>query len=169
MSDKEQKLFNGFAPVETTEWEAKINADLKGQDYERALVWRTNEGFGVRPYYRQEDLNNLGHLGSLPGEFPYVRGNRKSGNDWLIRQDIYVKNKTEANQKALKALGRGVTSLGFYFDCVNEITKADLEVLLKNICLEAIETNFVCGCDNCNCAIPFNEVCICKQEQQKRA
>lgn len=160
MAEKEQKLFTDFAPVTTEEWEAKINADLKGKDYERALVWRTYEGFNVRPYYREENLKDLNFISSLPGEFPYVRGNKKTGNNWFIRQDIFVKNLEEANKKALNVLGRGADSLGFYFDCCNKITKADLEILLKDICLEAIETNFVCGCENCNCAIPFSELVL---------
>ncbi len=158
MSEKKQKLFTGFAPVTTEEWEAKINADLKGQDYERALVWRTYEGFNVRPYYREEDIKDLNFIHALPGEFPFVRGNKKEGNNWFIRQDIFVKDLKEANKKALNVLGRGADSLGFYFDCCNKITKADLKVLLKDICLEAIETNFVCGCENCNCAVPFAEL-----------
>ena len=157
MSEKEQKLFTDFAPVSTEEWEAKIHADLKGLDYERALVWRTWEGFNVRPYYREENIKGLNFIDTLPGEFPYVRGNKKTGNNWFIRQDIFVKDLEEANKKALNVLGRGADSLGFYFDCCNKITKADLDILLKDICLEAIETNFVCGCENCNCAVPFAE------------
>lgn len=157
MGEKEPKLFAGFAPVTTEEWEAKIVADLKGQDYERALVWRTYEGINVRPYYRQENLESLQYLNTLPGEFPFVRGNNKNNNDWLVRQDIYVKDLTEANKKALNILGKGITSLGFYFDCCEKITKADLAVLLKDICVEAAEINFVCGCENCNCTEEFTE------------
>ena len=56
MVEKKQKLFTDFAPITTEEWEAKINADLKGRDYERALVWKTYEGFNVRPYYQEENL-----------------------------------------------------------------------------------------------------------------
>jgi methylmalonyl-CoA mutase len=160
MAEKEQKLFTGFAPVTTEAWEAKINTDLKGKDYERSLVWQTYEGFNVRPYYREENLKELNFISSLPGEFPYVRGNKKTGNNWFIRQDIFVKDVEEANKKALNVLGRGADSLGFYFDCCNKITKADLEILLKGICLEAIETNFVCGCENCNCAVPFSELVL---------
>jgi methylmalonyl-CoA mutase len=78
MTDKEQKLFTDFAPVTTEEWEAKINADLKGKDYERALVWKTYEGFNVRPYYRQENLESINYLDTLPGEFPFVRGKQKN-------------------------------------------------------------------------------------------
>ncbi len=157
MGEKELKLFTDFAPVSTEEWDAKIVADLKGLDYERALVWKTYEGINVRPYYRQENLESLQYLNTLPGEFPFVRGNNKNNNDWFVRQDIYVKDLAEANKKALSILGKGITSLGFYFDCCQKITKADLAVLLKDICVEAAEINFVCGCENCNCAAEFAE------------
>ncbi|SHF09544.1 heterodimeric methylmalonyl-CoA mutase small subunit [Mariniphaga anaerophila] len=157
MTDQNQKLFTNFPPVTTEEWEAKINADLKGRDYERALVWRTHEGFNVRPYYRRQNLEGLDFLNALPGEFPYVRGNKKTGNEWLIRQDIAVKDFSEANKKALSILGKGVNSLGFCFDCATKVEKADLEILLKDICLEAVEINFICRCGNCNCALPFAE------------
>jgi len=155
MTDKDQKLFTEFPPVTTESWEATIQADLKGKDYERALVWKTYEGIPVRPYYRREQLEGLEFLNALPGEFPFVRGNKKTGNDWFIRQDIVVKDPVEANKKALALLGKGVTSLGFCLDCDTKVTKEFLAILLKDICLEAIETNLVCSCGNCNCAQPF--------------
>ncbi len=155
MTDKEQKLFTDFAPVTTEEWEAKINADLKGKDYERALVWKTYEGFSVRPYYRQQNLESLTYLDTLPGEFPFVRGNKKTGNDWLIRQNIFVSDFEAANKKALEILGKGVTSLGLYFSSCENITKKNLGVLLKDICLEAAEINLVCPDDSGKCAEIF--------------
>jgi methylmalonyl-CoA mutase len=157
MTEKEQKLFADFAPVTTEEWEAKINADLKGRDYERALVWKTYEGFNVRPYYRQENLESLKYLDTLPGEFPFVRGNKKTGNDWLIRQNIFISDFETANKKALEILGKGVTSLGFYFSDCENVTKEDLGVLLKDICLEAAEINLVCPDDSSKCAELFAE------------
>lgn len=45
-----------FPPVPTEVWEQTIIADLKGADYEKKLVWRTDEGISVRPYYRAENL-----------------------------------------------------------------------------------------------------------------
>ena len=48
-----------FPPVPTAEWEATIVADLKGADYEKRLVWKTEEGLAVRPYYRAEDAPNV--------------------------------------------------------------------------------------------------------------
>jgi len=155
MTDKDQKLFADFAPVTTEEWEAKINADLNGKDYERALVWKTWEGFSVRPYYRWENLESLNYLDTLPGEFPFVRGNKKTGNDWLIRQNIFVSDFETANKKALEILGKGVNSLGFYFSNCENISKESLSVLLKDICLEAAEINLVCPDDSGNCAEIF--------------
>lgn len=157
MAKIKQKLFTDFAPITTEQWEARINADLKGKDYERALVWRTYEGFNVRPYYRQEHLDSLNYLDTLPGEFPFVRGNRKTDNDWLIRQNIIVSDFAAANKKAREVLGKGVTSLGFYFTTCANINKANLSVLLKGVCLEAAEVNFVCPDDSVGVAEVFAE------------
>ncbi len=43
-----------FPPVSVAAWEAQIQADLKGADYEKRLVWKTPEGLAVRPYYTME-------------------------------------------------------------------------------------------------------------------
>ncbi len=148
MNEKDINLFSEFPPVSTESWEALINNDLKGKDYDKTLIWRTNEGINVRPYYREENLKGLGFLGSLPGQFPYVRGNRKSGNAWLIRQDIEVVDLLEANKKAQTILSKGVTSLGFVFKNCFEISVDDLKQLLQGICLEKTEVNFVMACKN---------------------
>ena len=66
---KSEKLFTEFPPVPTEKWEEVITADLKGADYERKLVWKTGEGFNVRPYYRAENLEGIKFLGSQAGEF----------------------------------------------------------------------------------------------------
>ncbi len=49
-------LKDEFPAVSTAEWEAVIAADLKGADYEKRLVWKTDEGIAVKPYYRSEHL-----------------------------------------------------------------------------------------------------------------
>ena len=53
-------LQHDFPPVPTEAWEAAIAKDLKGADYEKKLVWRTEEGLAIRPYYRKEALAELG-------------------------------------------------------------------------------------------------------------
>ena len=70
---EDNKLFGEFPPVPTEKWEEVINKDLKGADYEKKLVWKTIEGFKVKPYYRAEDLENLEYLDSNPDQMPYTR------------------------------------------------------------------------------------------------
>lgn len=141
------KLMTEFAPVSREQWEAVITADLKGADRSKKLVWRTIEGFDVEPYYRAEDLSNVAHMGSEPGEFPYVRGT-KSCNDWKVRQSITVECPKDANKLALEVLCKGVTSLGFVIGN-KEFSSADLEVLLKGIEIKAVEIAF----SGCACAV----------------
>ncbi len=157
MTEKYIKLFNEFPPVSSEAWKEKVVADLKGADFDRKLVWRTNEGFSVQPYYRQEDLAKLDYLNALPGEFPYVRGTKTNNNDWYVRQNIIVKDLEESNKKALEVLMKGVTSLGFVFNECTEVTVDDLAVLLKGICLESVEVNFEAKCCTCKIAEAFAE------------
>ena len=77
---EDNKLFSEFPPVSTEKWEEVINKDLKGADYEKKLVWRTIEGFKVKPYYRAEDLEGLEYLDSNPGQMPYTRGKHTDNN-----------------------------------------------------------------------------------------
>ncbi len=139
--DKE-KLFEAFPPVSTKEWKEKIIKDLKGADYDKKLVWRTNEGFEVQPFYRTEDTKDLPHMSILPGNFPYVRGNKTKQNSWLIRQDIKVDDIDTANAKALDIRLKGVDSLGFCFDCDAKPSVDDIEKLCENIRFDLMNLNF---------------------------
>ena len=133
---KREKLFAEFPPVPTEKWEEVIAVDLKGADYERKLVWRTPEGFNVRPYYRAENLEGLKFLASEPGEFPYVRGTR-CDNVWRVHQSLTVKCPEAANAEALKLLDSGVDSLGF--SLTKGLSAAEVETLLRDIHLPAVE------------------------------
>ena len=119
----------------------KITVDLKGADLEKKLVWRTNEGFKVKPFYRQEDLEGLKTTEGLPGQYPYIRGIKKDDNTWFIRQDITVNDAAEANAKALDILNKGVDSLGFHIKA-KELNAEYLDTLLKDICCECVELSF---------------------------
>jgi methylmalonyl-CoA mutase len=68
-----------FPPVPTPAWEAAIAKDLKGADYDKKLVWRTDEGIAVRPYYRAGNLAGLeAQTRTAPGQFPFARGGAKA-------------------------------------------------------------------------------------------
>jgi methylmalonyl-CoA mutase len=139
---EEQKLFEEFKPVATEEWVEKITKDLKGADYNKKMIWRTNEGFEVMPFYRMENLDGLNHLNTMPGEFPFVRGGKHENNTWFVRQNIEVNDYSTANRKALDILMKGVDSLGFIITDADSISARNLEALLAGIYTESIELNF---------------------------
>ena len=141
MANKE-KLFTEFTAPTTQEWLDKIEVDLKGADFQKRLVWRTNEGFNVQPFYRREDLANLKTPDALPGEFPFVRGNKKDSNVWYVRQNIVVDDPKEANKKALDILNKGIDSLGFKIPG-DQVSKETVEALLDGILCDIVEVNFV--------------------------
>ena len=141
MADNKEKLFSDFTAPTRQEWIDKINVDLKGADYQKKMVWRTNEGFNMEPFYRKEDLEGMTQINSLPGQFPYLRGNKKDNNQWYVRQNIKAADPKEANAKALDILNKGVTSLGFKIPA-KELDAAYLDTLLEGIQAEAVELNF---------------------------
>ena len=140
MAEKKLNLLADFPAITTEEWMAKINADLKGADFEKKLVWKTNEGFNVMPFYRLEDVAELKTTTSAPGEFPYVRGT-KTDNDWYVRQDIDATCAKTANAKALDVLNKGINSLGFILN-KKELSAEYIATLLNGICPECVELNF---------------------------
>jgi len=152
-----KKLFDQFAPVTPEEWRAKAEVDLKGADFEKKMVWRTNEGFNAQPLYRSVDIADLKQTKSLPGEFPYVRGTRHN-NDWKVRQNINVDDVKAANAKAIEVLGKGINSLGFYMHNGD----VDLKELFKGINLPACEINIHC-CPKCAIKYAKELVELCKE------
>jgi methylmalonyl-CoA mutase len=144
-----EKLFTEFQPVSTDQWEEVIKKDLKGADYDKKLIWKTLEGFAVRPYYRAEDLEKLSHMGSSPESFPFVRGTKKE-NNWLVRQGYCAWESYEkANRQALNAISRGVQSVAFCIDGKKEISQEEMSQLLDGIDLNKTEVNF----EGCSCAV----------------
>ena len=141
MSNNKEKLFTEFQAPTTQEWLDKIEVDLKGADFQKRLVWRTNEGFNVQPFYRREDLKDLKAVDSLPGEFPFVRGNKKDNNLWFVRQDIDVDDAKAANAKALDILNKGVDSLGFKISG-KDVNAQFIATLLDGILPQYVELNF---------------------------
>ena len=61
-------IYAGFQPQNGMEWQKEngITAD-----------WKTPEHINVKPVYTKEDLEGMAQTDALPGEFPYLRGNKK--------------------------------------------------------------------------------------------
>ena len=141
MADSKERLFSDFTAPSAQEWREKIEVDLKGADYQKKMVWRTNEGFSMEPFYRKEDVEQLAVVNALPGEFPYVRGNKAADNEWYVRQNIKCECPKAANEKALDILNKGVTSLGFTIPA-SELSAEYIDTLLEGIYVECVELNF---------------------------
>ena len=51
-------LFADFDSVPTKAWKQKIQVDLKGADYNDALVWDNPEGIKIKPFYNSDDFTD---------------------------------------------------------------------------------------------------------------
>jgi methylmalonyl-CoA mutase len=141
MDHKENiKLFPEFPPVPTSAWEERITADLKGADYHKKLIWKTDEGFDVKPYYRAEGLAGLEYLEALPACSDRSPASAVEGNEWTIRQDIESPHISEANMLARDAIAKGATGVGLKANLVT--THQQLNELLAGIDLHKTSVNF---------------------------
>ncbi|MGI6292685.1 MAG: methylmalonyl-CoA mutase family protein [Bacteroidales bacterium] len=141
MSNTREHLFSEFEKVSTQEWEKVIEKDLKGADYAKKLIWKTEENFSVKPYYRNEDIEALEYLEQYPNEYPFVRGNKEKANDWNIAQKITETNPIKANELALSFIERGAKALFLNAKAIK--SGKDLEDLLANIDLNSIALHFL--------------------------
>ncbi|MFD2541200.1 methylmalonyl-CoA mutase subunit beta [Lacinutrix gracilariae] len=114
-----KKLFNDFERVSSKQWKQKIQADLKGADYNDTLIWKTNEGIDVKPFY---------HADGFKEPFTSISNSQK----WSICQSIFVQDVALSNKKATDAIERGAESIQFTLPN-NTIILSDL---LKNIDLD---------------------------------
>lgn len=141
----DERLFSEFEPIPTEKWEEVIQKDLKGADYEKKLVWRTDEGFKVRPYYRAENLEAVDYLNVIPNEFPFTRGTKADNNNWEIVQEIKATDIDTANKIAADAIKAGATTVAFNMKNVKNAN--DLSKILNGIDLTKVGVIFrhTCG------------------------
>jgi methylmalonyl-CoA mutase len=137
-----QNLFTEFPSITAEQWKEVIVKDLKGADYDRKLVWKTPEGFNVRPFYTAADIADLQHLKYAPGVFPYVRGVRRD-NEWKVSQTIEPDSRGVSvdNSLILSILMKGVDSITCRIKGEG-LSDDDFNVLTKDIAFPYIETNF---------------------------
>jgi methylmalonyl-CoA mutase len=147
---KQNKLFEQFPPVTTKEWMDKITTDLKGDNFNERLVWKTGQGFDVMPFYRKEDLETLNHVNAflplyLRGDFrqPAEKEVYSSANHWLVRQNINVSDYYASNKKALEILMKGIDSLGFIIEDPESINEKNFRLLLDGIDPKGSEINLL--------------------------
>jgi methylmalonyl-CoA mutase len=134
-----RRLFTMFPEITTAQWEEKIMNDLKGADYQRKLMWRTDEGVHVKPYYRSEDLEGLDYLNPL-GQ---LKDTSKSPNQWIICQDIFPGNEPGmANSRILDALKGGAETIRIHLEDSPVPDVEMLRTLLEGVSLGETEILF---------------------------
>ena len=121
-----KSLFKQFNSVSSKEWKQKIQVDLKGADYNETLIWKTNEGIDVKPFYHPDEVDSLPNV------------SQTKAAEFKIGQSIYVSDVKRANKKALNVLNKGVESI--YFVIPNK--EIIVSELLQDIDLNSIPIHF---------------------------
>src|SRR6056297_1298994 len=100
------------------EWRSIAEKELRGRSLED-LTWKTLEGIDIEPLYTEEDVADLDHLGSIPGQAPFTRGPRATmyaGRPWTIRQYAGFSTAEESNAFYRRNLAAGQQGVSVAFD-----------------------------------------------------
>ncbi len=116
-------LFSDFNEVSSGAWKQKIQAELRGADYNETLLWKTNEGITVKPFYHSDE------------EITYTE---VPENNWKVAQLIIVNNAKESNKEAINIIKKGVESVIFKIN-----TEIRINELIENINTNEIEIQFL--------------------------
>ncbi len=132
-------LFDEFPDISTEAWRKKVESDLKGADFGKKLVWNSDEGIPVQPYYRAEDLEQLQHLENAVS----LKPDTGTPNGWTICQDIFPgKDPSEANARIKLALKGGAQAIRVQLENVSGPGKSMLEKIFEGVALGETEILF---------------------------
>lgn len=120
-----KKLFSEFTPITKQQWIDKVNTDLKGEDFNRKLVWKNLNNIDFQPFYNPEDKLN------------YLANTGENASSLVNYRQIETNTAETANSLAIKAINEGVTGLLFK---INETI--EVATLLKGVNLNKIAVSF---------------------------
>jgi len=108
-----EALFAEFAPSTHEEWIDAVRQSIQGGTVER-LTKGSYEGIDIQPLPQADDLADIRHCLSLPGQYPFVRGSKASGyraRPWLIAQSLAAADPREFNHLLRQALASGQSAI----------------------------------------------------------
>lgn len=97
------KLFTNFDPVSSKAYKQKIQFDLKGASYNDTLVWHSNEGIDIKPFYHRDEAESFPEVPGMP-------------TTWFIGEDIFISDVEKAAQTANECIASGTEALYFIAD-----------------------------------------------------
>src|SRR3954470_9745677 len=100
------RLFPEFLPSDKAQWQEQVWKDLKGKAYD-TLLWETEEGFVVEPFYTGEDTAHL------PLDVIQAAQPTSPFRQWQNREVIPFTNEKTSRAAALLALSKGADALVF--------------------------------------------------------
>ncbi|EDP70291.1 putative methylmalonyl-CoA mutase small subunit [Flavobacteriales bacterium ALC-1] len=121
-------LFNEFENISSKAWKQKIQVDLKGADYNDTLIWKTNEGINVKPFYHSDEFEALPNISN------------SKATSWKICQSIEVNDAKDTNIKVIDAINRGAESILFHIKSEN----ISVDELFQKIDLERTPIEIKC-------------------------
>ncbi|WP_137389962.1 methylmalonyl-CoA mutase family protein [Rhodoligotrophos defluvii] len=132
------------------DWLRRVEATLKGADYDKRLVWRTDDGIAVDPLggpwtkVRPE----------WPGLPPFTRGAspiQPLPRPWTVAQPIMDPSPERANRALLEALANGVDSVDLmiaedpHAPGIGVWRAEDLAIVLKDVVIGAVPVRLNAG------------------------
>ena len=138
MNDKNKSLFSNFNPVSKQEWTEKVKTDLKGEDFNKKLVWKNLSNIDIPPFFTSEDKKD------------YLKNTGENSQSLINYRYIDGPTEESANKLALKALEEGIN--GLLFD-IKESTL--VSKLLAGINLNKIAVAFILRAHEIAFAIDF--------------
>jgi len=109
-------LFEEFDPISSKLWKQQIQYELKGADYNEALVWESPEGIKVRPFYHIDEAKDALDIHTKASSFK-------------IGQDIFVQDVDKSAARANATLQRGAEAIRFTIPNAG----VDIKKLLKDL------------------------------------
>lgn len=131
-------LFEEFSASSAANWKERLSKDLKGITFEDLNVIDRN-GITIHPFYTDNGEN---------------KDSIFTHKDWAICASVKVIEEKAANKKALNELQNGASGLCFELDGA-----ADLNILLQEIQLQYIFTQFKVSADIETFLANFNQYC----------
>lgn len=108
-----EALFAEFQSAAREQWLDAVLNSLSGETFD-SLISKTYEGIDIHPLPQADDLAEIQHHRSLPGQFPFVRGVSAGGyraRPWLIASELRISDPRQFNRALKDGLANGQSAI----------------------------------------------------------